>query len=257
METTMSRTGINVMMLAVAAAAMGGCKTQPVTAGLVAAQPAVYAEAPRGEAAYREGRRGEQSRRRGNNQAANNAPGSFDYYLLTLSWSPEFCVTHPDKKECAAHAAFVLHGLWPENNDGSYPDSCSGAAGPANPAQYSDIYPDQGLLLHEWEAHGTCSGLPPDGYFAAERSAVRSVKIPQQLQGLTQSIQLTPDQIITDFAQANPEFPAGSIAVSCGNNRLTAVQVCLSKGLAPMACQGVRSCRANVVKITPPGAVSD
>jgi ribonuclease T2 len=247
-----------MMALAATVAAMAGCKGQPSVAASTASPAAyTYSEAPRRDADYREERPGEQSRRRGNREAENNTPGSFDYYLLTLSWSPEFCVTHPDKQECAAHAAFVLHGLWPENNDGSYPDSCSSAPGPANPAQFSDIYPDQGLLQHEWAAHGTCSGLPPDGYFAAERSAVGSVAVPQQLQGLTQQIQLTPQQIIADFAQANPEFPAGSIAVSCGNNRLTAVEVCLSKGLAPMACQGVRSCRANVVKITPPGAVSD
>jgi ribonuclease T2 len=246
------------MVLAVAVSAMAGCRSQPGVAASTA-MPAAYAysEAPRGDEGYREERRGEQSRRRGNNQAANHAPGSFDYYLLTLSWSPEFCVTHPDKAECAAHAGFVLHGLWPENDDGSYPDSCSGAAGPANPAQYSDIYPDQGLLRHEWQAHGTCSGLSADGYFAAERSAVKSVAVPRQLQGLMQPMQLTPQQIIAEFAEANPGFPAGSIAVSCGNNRLTAVEVCLSKGLAPMACQGVRSCRANVVKVTPPGAVSD
>lgn len=253
----MSRAGNCLMWLAAATAAMTGCKTQPsVVASTATPASYTYNAAPRSES-YREERNGEQSRRRGNRDAANNNPGSFDYYLLTLSWSPEFCVTHPDKPECAAHPAFVLHGLWPENNDGSYPEACSNAPGPANPAKYSDIYPDQGLLQHEWETHGTCSGLPADGYFAAERSAVKAVQIPQQLQGLTQQIQLTPQQIIADFAQANPEFPDGSIAISCGNNRLTAVQVCLSKGLAPVACQGIRSCRANVVRIPPPGATTD
>jgi ribonuclease T2 len=246
-----------MMVLAAGLVAMAGCKGGPaVAASSAAVQPTSFA-ATRADAPEREERNGEQTRRRGNNQAANNNPGSFDYYLLTLSWSPEFCVTHSNKPECAAHPSFVLHGLWPENNDGSFPDTCSNAPGPDNPGQYSDIYPDQGLLQHEWQAHGTCSGLPPDGYFAAERSAVKSVQIPPQLQGLTQRIQLTPQQLISDFAQANPDFPDGSIAISCGNNRLTAVQVCLSKGLTPVACQGIRSCRANVVKITPPGATTD
>ena len=51
---------------------------------------------------------------------ADNTPGSFDYYLLTLSWAPEFCATHSSNassSECdpTHHFGFVVHGLWPEN----------------------------------------------------------------------------------------------------------------------------------------------
>src|SRR5215469_12084849 len=74
------------------------------------------------------------------------APANFDFYLLNLSWSPEFCYSHPNAQECAAHAAFVLHGLWPQNNDGSYPENCSNASGPADASAYREIYPDPGLL---------------------------------------------------------------------------------------------------------------
>src|SRR5580692_6196384 len=71
-----------------------------------------------------------------------NAKQPFDYYLLNLSWSPEFCYTHPSATECASHPAFVLHGLWPQNTDGTYPQNCSSTPGPADPSQYADIYPD-------------------------------------------------------------------------------------------------------------------
>ena len=40
---------------------------------------------------------------------------SFDYYLLNLSWSPEFCYSHQSAPECGKGATFVLHGLWPQN----------------------------------------------------------------------------------------------------------------------------------------------
>ena len=33
----------------------------------------------------------------------------FDYYLLNLSWSPEFCATHANAPECAQHLRFILH----------------------------------------------------------------------------------------------------------------------------------------------------
>jgi ribonuclease T2 len=182
------------------------------------------------------------------------APGTFDFYLLTLSWSPEFCSTHPSAAECAAHPAFVLHGLWPQNTDGTYPENCSNAPGPANPSQYSDIFPDQGLLQHEWSTHGTCSGLSPDAYFTLARQAFQSVHIPAQLSSLHSQLQLPPAQILGDFAQSNPSIPTSDMALSCGNNYLTAVQVCLTTDLHATSCSSVKTCRANVVKVVPPGA---
>jgi ribonuclease T2 len=176
----------------------------------------------------------------------------FDFYLLNLSWSPEFCQSHPAAVECAMHATFVLHGLWPENNDGTYPENCSNAPGPADPAQYKDIYPDLGLLQHEWQTHGTCSGLGADGFFAAARTAFHLVKIPPTLSGLKSQISLAPDQILASFTATNPAIPRSSLALTCGSNYLTAVEVCLDKGLHPIACGAVRSCKANTVRIPPP-----
>ena len=176
----------------------------------------------------------------------------FDFYLLNLSWSPEFCHSHPNATECAAHATFVLHGLWPQNNDGTYPENCSNAPGPADPAGYKDIYPDLGLLEHEWRTHGTCSGLAADQFLSTARKAFRSVMIPSTLSGLTSQISLSPDEILGLFTAANPSIPRSSLALSCGNNYLTAVEVCLDKSLHPIACGAIRSCRANIVRIPPP-----
>ena len=180
------------------------------------------------------------------------AAGPFDFYLLNLSWSPEFCQTHPTAAECASHPAFVLHGLWPQNNDGTYPHNCSTAPGPADPSQYSDIYPDQSLLAHEWTTHGTCSGLSPDDYFTLARKAFRAVVVPSALARLTVQTSMPPDQILALFRASNPHIPLASLALSCGNNYLTAVEECVDKTLQPIACSKVRSCRANTVRIPPP-----
>lgn len=180
------------------------------------------------------------------------AAAQFDFYLLNLSWSPEFCQTHPGAAECAAHSTFVLHGLWPQNNDGTYPHNCSSAPGPADPSQYSDIFPDPGLLQHEWSTHGTCSGLSPDAYFSDARKAFRAVVIPPQLANLKAQTSMPPDQILGLFTASNSQIPQSSLALSCGNNYLTAVEECLDKTFQPIACSGVRSCRANTVRIPPP-----
>jgi ribonuclease T2 len=180
------------------------------------------------------------------------APQNFDYYLLNLSWSPEFCHSHPSAAECAQHSTFVLHGLWPQNNSGPFPQNCSTAPGPRDPSTYSDLYPDPGLLQHEWRTHGTCSGLGPDAFFTAARTAFHSIAIPPTLTQLSRQISLPPAQILGLVATANPAITSSSLALSCGNNYLTAVEVCLDKKLQPTSCGPIRSCRANTVRIVPP-----
>lgn len=191
----------------------------------------------------------------GQSYRAETAPAgrqNFDYYLLNLSWAPEFCYSHPDAVECSEHAAFVLHGLWPQRASGGYLENCSEAPGPRDPTKYSDLYPDAGLLRHEWQTHGTCSGLAPDTFFSFARKAVHSVTIPAELTSLDRQVSMPPGEIVDLFTRANPSIPASSLAISCGNNYLTAVEVCLSKSLEPVACGPIRSCRANTVRIPPP-----
>ncbi len=179
-------------------------------------------------------------------------PGRFDFYLMNLSWAPEFCTIHGTAPECVARPGFILHGLWAQNNDGSYPVFCSEEPGPARPEQNLDITPDLSLLRHEWAKHGTCSGVGPQRFFAMEHQAFRSLRIPPQIEHVDHEISMTPDAILGLFAEANPAFPAGSILLSCGRNHLTAIEACFSKDLRPIVCQGLRTCRTNSVKITPP-----
>ena len=179
-------------------------------------------------------------------------PGKFDFYLMNLSWSPEFCSIQGTSPECATHPGFILHGLWTQNNDGTYPVFCSNEPAPANLANNLDITPDLALLKHEWDKHGTCSGVGPQRFFAMEHQAFHALKIPPQIEHVDHEISMTPDTILSLFAAANPEFPTGSILLSCGRNHLTAIEACFSKDLKPIACQGLRTCRANSVKIAPP-----
>jgi ribonuclease T2 len=245
---------VGLVMLALVSGLVG-CKA-PVGASPVRVQVQPV-EAWRSGGGEREGQR-----RRGGRGEQGVAPGSFDFYLLTLSWSPEFCATHGNDAsaaaECAAPKGFVLHGLWPQNDDGSYPEDCAGSSGDAQPAPvdaqaYRDIFPDAHLLDHEWQTHGTCSGLAADVYFRAARRAKQAVVVPQELAQVTSQLQLTPQQILGDFARANPGVPADAFALSCGNNYLTAVEECLGKDLKAVSCGGVRSCRANVVRVTKGG----
>ena len=132
------------------------------------------------------------------------------------------------------------------------PRTATDAPGPADPGQYSDIYGDPGLLAHEWRTHGTCTGLSADAFLGTVRAAYRTVAIPPALANLQTQTSMTPEQILGLFTESNPRIPRTSLALSCGHNYLTAIEVCLDKGLRPVACSGVRSCRANVVRIPAP-----
>jgi ribonuclease T2 len=229
---------------------VSGCKNAPQASATQQANSASRLQsgaAPTDGGDARPGRR--RSRRGRADQSA--APGAFDFYLLNLSGSPEFCSTHGDSPECGRGLGFVVHGMWPQDVNGDYPEACSDAVGPSNPQTYTDIIPTASLVEHEWQTHGTCSGMAPEDYFAAIRKAFAGLKIPANIGAGSDAGGVAPDELIARFASANPGYPQGSIALSCGNNRLTAIEVCLTRDLQPESCQSVRSCRANMVKVTP------
>ena len=108
----------------------------------------------------------------------------FDYYLLNLSWSPEFCYSHPECRRSAHRtplSSCTVSGR--RTPTAAIPKIVLMPRAPADPSAFSDIYPDQGLLQHEWHTHGTCSGLGADDFLTTARSAYRSIAIPPTLAG--------------------------------------------------------------------------
>ncbi|HET9101339.1 MAG TPA: ribonuclease T2 [Acidobacteriaceae bacterium] len=178
------------------------------------------------------------------------AKGNFDYYLFTLSWSPEYCHGHPKAQQCnGAHSGFVVHGLWPQFNNGRWPSACSSAPGLSNPSSMLDIMPDPRLIQHEWTTHGTCSGLTSKQYFSVIRKAYESIRIPSSLVSPSHTITRSAGRIKQMFTDANPGMSPDDIAVDCHNRYLSAVEFCLGKDLQPIACRAVRDCTALSVRI--------
>jgi len=192
--------------------------------------------------------------------AAEGVPGDFAYYLLSLSWSPAFCLGSPASPECDGprRYGFIVHGLWPQNEQG-WPENCDVHSPVPDEVvrSVSDIMPARKLVYHEWSAHGTCSGLQPAEFFALVRRAYAGVAIPQELAAPTQAVEQSPAAIAGAFLQANPRLTTQSIVVSCsgqGAPRLREVHICLDRGLAPRACSADAmrgACKASQVIIPP------
>jgi ribonuclease T2 len=195
--------------------------------------------------------------------ARQNTPGEFDFYVLSLSWSPSFCAEaaerdsgRPASAQCGARPySFVVHGLWPQYARG-FPEYCQ----QPSPRLYRgivssmlDLMPAPHLIFNEWDKHGTCSGLSPSAYFDTVRKARAAVKIPPDYIEPKEPLTVTPSAVADAFIKANPGLKPDGIAVGCDKKRVTEVRLCLAKDLQFHDCAEIakRSCRREQL-IMPP-----
>ncbi len=181
--------------------------------------------------------------------AGSNVVGRFDYYLLDMVPGPEFCLIKDVGTGCRPQAGFVVHGLWPQNNNDTWPQFCSKAEAGVDLHTSLDVTPNLALLQHEWDKHGTCTGLGGALYFAAVHRAHAQVTVPQVLLTATANRTFTPLFLLNMFYIVNPELPPGSLSLSCREYRLTAVEACFDKSLRPTPCRGLRGCQAPAISL--------
>ena len=192
-----------------------------------------------------------------------DTPGEFDYYVLSLSWSPSFCAAAAERgsarggtMQCGARPyAFVVHGLWPQYEKG-FPEFCQVPAPRLDRDIVSsmlDLMPAPHLVFSEWDRHGTCSGLGPRAFFETVRKARARVKIPPQYLDLQEPLTVTPAAIEDAFIKANPDLTQDGIAVVCNRTRLSEVRICLAKDLKFRGCPAVtqRGCRRDQLLMPP------
>jgi len=193
-----------------------------------------------------------------------NAPGQFDFYVLSLSWSPSFCAGAAERGadavarnvQCGPRPySFVVHGLWPQYDNG-FPEYCQIPAPRLDRGVVSsmlDLMPAPRLIFNEWDRHGTCSGQSPRVYFETVRKARAAVKIPPDFTDLKEPLSVTPHAVEEAFINANPGLSASAMAVGCDAKRMTEVRLCLSKDLQFRDCAEIakRSCRREQL-IMPP-----
>lgn len=191
------------------------------------------------------------------------ARAPFDFYVLSLSWSPSFCEAASERGnsersqvQCSGRPfSFVVHGLWPQFEKG-FPEYCQRPAPRVDREIVSsmmDLMPSAGLIFSEWDKHGTCSGLGARGYFDTVRKARSAVRIPEEYLQLSAQKAVAPAQIEAAFIKANPGLTATAIAVMCDKTRLGEVRICMGQDLRFRPCEEVnrRACRRDQVLMPP------
>jgi ribonuclease T2 len=177
-------------------------------------------------------------------QTANQA-GVYDYYVLSLSWTPAFCDRtggKGDPNQCApgVKAGFVLHGLWPEFDAGGWPENCPTVAKvpPTVIDALLEVMPSAGLIEHEWGKHGSCTGMTPDDYFAETRASWERVRIPEAFYSAAEPMAVPADEVERAFVAANELFQLtpDAIAMACDAKGVTEVSICLDKDLNFRSC---------------------
>ncbi|RMD94337.1 MAG: ribonuclease T [Alphaproteobacteria bacterium] len=176
-------------------------------------------------------------------RADGERAGDFDYYVLALSWSPTWCALEGEARsspQCDDNAGFgwVLHGLWPQYEEG-WPAWCRTSA--RNPsrretAAMADIMGSAGAAWHQWKKHGRCTGLDPADYFALARLAWERIEKPEVFRRLDRAVKLPASVVEEAFLKANPDLSPQSVTVTCKAGRIQELRICLTRDLAPRAC---------------------
>lgn len=164
----------------------------------------------------------------------------FDYWVLALSWSPEYCASdqaRPDSRQCAQPHEFIVHGLWPQYERG-YPEFCDTQA--RVPERIADrlapLMPDRGLVFYQWKKHGSCSGLTPEAYFAQLERAGRSIRIPRAALQRAGQLRMPRQDLERAFIEINPGLREDAISFECRGRNLREVRICLDVSLKPRRC---------------------
>jgi ribonuclease T2 len=182
--------------------------------------------------------------------AEGERAGEFDYYVLALSWSPNWCALEGDARQspqCEEDHGWIMHGLWPQFHRG-YPSYCKTAKRPPSrsmTAAMADVMGTSGLAWHQWKKHGSCTGLSAEQYYAVSREAYAVVTRPGVFRKLAKPVKLPAKVVEEAFLKANPQMEADGITITCRDGHIQEARICLSRALDPVPCgqDVVRDCK--------------
>jgi ribonuclease T2 len=182
--------------------------------------------------------------------AKGEKAGEFDYFVVSLSWSPNWCAIEGEARnspQCDEDHGWILHGLWPQFHKG-YPSFCQTierAPSRRMTADMADIMGTSGLAWHQWNKHGSCTGLSAKDYYALSREAYATITRPKVFRKLDRTVKLPASVVEDAFLKANPKMERDGITITCRDGHIQEARICLARDLTPVPCgqNVVRDCK--------------
>lgn len=184
-------------------------------------------------------------------RAEGEAAGDFDYFVMSLGWSSNWCALEGDSRgdpqcDSGRNLTWTLHGLWPQYETG-YPSYCRTSQSDPSRREseaMADIMGGSGLAWYQWKKHGRCAGLSAKAYYATMRKAYASVTIPPLFAKITKDLQVPAEVIEKAWLESNPDLNRDQITVTCKDGMIQEVRICLSTDLEPRRCGAdvIRDC---------------
>jgi ribonuclease T2 len=186
--------------------------------------------------------------------------GDFDYYVAALSWSAAWCELEGDGRgepQCdpGRRISFVLHGLWPQYEEG-WPAFCRTVErdpSRGETAAVAEVFGGAGAAFYQWKKHGRCSGLPAADYYALARRVKAGLRTPPVLTEVKRPLTVPAEVIEGAFLEANPQLSRDMVTVTCSDELIAEVRVCLTRELQPRRCGDdvIRDCRLTDAVLLP------
>ena len=192
--------------------------------------------------------------------AEGEKAGDFDYYVAALSWSATWCDLEGAARgepQCDAGrgVTFVLHGLWPQFEDG-WPSWCRTVErdpSRGETAAVADVFGGAGAAFYQWKKHGRCSGFSARDFYAKARRVREGVKIPAVFAKINRRLKVPASVVEGAFIEANPGLSPDMVTITCDQGMIAEVRLCLTPDLAPRPCapDSARDCRMQDAVLLP------
>eukprot|EP01130_Rhizamoeba_saxonica_P006680 TRINITY_DN2663_c0_g1_i1.p1 TRINITY_DN2663_c0_g1~~TRINITY_DN2663_c0_g1_i1.p1 ORF type:complete len:254 (-),score=35.29 TRINITY_DN2663_c0_g1_i1:291-974(-) len=179
---------------------------------------------------------------------------NYDYLLFVQEWPSTLC--NYGSKSCLKNAVgvdfFTVHGLWPERNDGSWPQFCSGQKW--DPQQVEPLRADMNKLWpsfygdfnsfwdHEWSKHGTC--MAKDSVYVHDLfqyfNATIGLRKTYDFYYILSQKQIVPDDKaryeLSSITNAVEGWVGAKPAITCKKGELDTIVLCVDKSLDLQDC---------------------
>lgn len=186
--------------------------------------------------------------------------GEFDYYILSLTWSPNWCALEGDARgadQCDERHdhGWIVHGLWPQYEAG-WPSFCRTSErdpSRSDTRAMTDIMGSSGLAWHQWKKHGRCSGLSADEYFETARRAYEGLVRPEVFRNLDEPVRISASVVEAAFLRANPDWTPDMVTITCKSGHIQEARLCLTRDLQPRICGAdvVHDCSSQSARFNP------